>query len=246
MTTEKIGLLSVIKKNYLIQIEKTSIFFVFIFFVFHFIYQKQLLNNIGSILINLYFCASILISLHALITSKFLSMFLMSVLWYFLFLVNPYIDYISFLPMSLFLMMISLLKLDIDSSYKKIVYSFFLIYMSAHYFLSALVKALNNNWASGAALEKILATDIGRDFSKFLALNYSKPLFILTLFTILVEFLGVFLLHRKTRTLTLIMLFFLHLGIAMTMKLLQLTIPYFLILSWIYFYDRRENRVRYD
>lgn len=118
--------------------------------------------------------------------------------------------------------------------------------MSAHYFLSALVKVLNENWASGMALQKILSTDAGRDYTKFLAVNYPQPLFILTFLTILVEFFGVFLLNRKTRTLTLIMLFFLHLGIAMTMKLLQLTIPYFLILSWIYFYDRRENRVRYD
>lgn len=246
MITGKIGLLSVIKKNPINQIEKMSIFFVLIFFILHFFYQKQLLNNIGSILVNLYFCFSILITFHALVTSKFLSMFLMSILWYFLFLVNPYIDYISFLPMSLFLMMISLLKLDIDSLYKKAVYSSFLFYMSAHYFLSALVKALNYNWVSGAALEKILSTDIGRDYSKFLALNYPKPLFILTLLTILVEFLGAFLLYRKARTLTLIMLFFLHLGIAMTMKLLQLTIPYFLILSWIYFYDHRESREQHD
>lgn len=246
MTTEKTGLLSVIKKNYINHIEKTSIFFVFIFFVLHFIFQKQLLNNIDIIPLNLYFCVSILVSLHALLTSKFISLFLMSILWYSLFLVNPFIDYISFLPMSLFLMMISLLKLDVDSSYKKIVYVSFLFYMSAHYFLSALVKALNYNWSSGAALEKILSTDIGRDYSKFLALNYPQPLFILTILTILVEFLGVFLLYRKARTPTLIMLFILHLGIAMTMKLLQLTIPYFLILSWIYFYDHRESRAQHD
>lgn len=239
-------MLSVINKNFINQIEKISILFVCIIFILHFYYQKQLLNHIDLIPLNLYFCLSILISLHALLTSKFISLFLMSVLWYFLFLVNPFITYISFLPTSLFLMMISLHKLDIDFFYKKIIFKSFLIYMSAHYFLSALVKVLNENWASGMALQKILSTDAGRDYTKFLAVNYPQPLFILTFLTILVEFFGVFLLNRKTRTLTLIMLFFLHLGIAMTMKLLQLTIPYFLILSWIYFYDRRENRVRYD
>lgn len=153
--------------------------------------------------------------------------------------INPFVNSVSF-PQIIFLALCFGLR-HLNPSRKDLFHlaaTGFLAYTVLNYMHFGLVKVFTKAWLDGTIVSALPATPVFRFSGLQISKDYAA---ILSWIVALLEISAFLIFFERFRKALCIMLFFMHLVIAITMPLLQLSIPYFLTLLWLYFYEKPQE-----
>lgn len=226
------------RKNLLIFyfIEKLFMMYVLWFFIGHLLFFDSLPEFLNSYLSIPMLIVFSIIGLWALIKPSCMSYFLNGTCWYLLFYVNPFISFISFLPITCFLFFLSVRFHYINTSYEKKIVVYFLMFLVFHYFQTGFGKLYSEPWINGSALQTILTSSISRIENIFLLFENKFIWKTLTYAVIAFELGTSIVFFKKGRNIYILALIAFHTVIGFSLNAFQLSIPYILIWSWLYSY----------